>query len=131
MEVHGMVSIWFGNMQTQDQLDAYIDVTYDEEGDAIPARFFVDFNIDMIDVDEDFIEKEVLEEASDDISVLLTGCSYDDKILSRINEEVKLKKSYNSIVLIYNFQYDNSVSNCEDFNFVTNYKLYMMVRRSL
>lgn len=24
--------------------------------------FFVDFNIDMIDVDEDFIEKEVLEE---------------------------------------------------------------------
>ncbi len=60
--------------------------------------FFVDFNIDMIDVDEDFIEKEVLEEASDDISMLLTGCSYDDKILSRIKEEVKLKKSYNSIV---------------------------------
>lgn len=26
----------------------------------------------MIDVDEDFIEKEVLEEASDDISMLLT-----------------------------------------------------------
>ncbi|MGM1502525.1 immunity 22 family protein, partial [Bacillus cereus group sp. BceL239] len=25
----------------------------------------------------------------------------------------------NSIVLIYNFQYDNSVSNCEGFNFVT------------
>ncbi|HHP1051458.1 immunity 22 family protein [Bacillus cereus group sp. BfR-BA-01354] len=119
MEVHGMVSIWFGNMQTQDQLDTYIDVTYDEEGDFIPARFFVDFNIDMIDVDEDFIEKEVLEEASDDISMLLTGCSYDDKILSRIKEVVKLNKSYNSIVLIYNFQYDNSVSNCEGFNFVT------------
>lgn len=119
MEVHGMVSIWLGNMKTQDQLDAYIDVTYDEEGDAIPASFFVDFNIDMIDVDEDFIEKEVLEEASDDISMLLTGCSYDDKILSRINEVVKLKKSYNSIILIYNFQYDNSVSNFEGFDFVT------------
>jgi len=119
MEVHGMVSIWFGNMQMQDQLDTYIHVTYDEEGDSIPARFFVDFNIDIIDVDEDFIEKEVLEEASDDISMLLTGCSYDDKILSRIKEVVKLNKSYNSIVLIYNFQYDNSVSNCEDFNFVT------------
>ncbi|MDA2729872.1 immunity 22 family protein [Bacillus cereus] len=119
MEVHGMVSIWFGNMQTQDQLDTYIDVTYDGEGDSIPARFFVDFNIDMIDVDADFIEKEVLEEASDDISMLLTGCSYDDKILSRIKEVVELNKSYNSIVLIYNFQYDNSVSNCEGFNFVT------------
>ncbi|AND08636.1 immunity 22 family protein [Bacillus thuringiensis] len=119
MEVHGIVSIWLGNMKTQDQLDTYIDVTYDEEGDAIPASFFVDFNIDMIDVDEDFIEKEVLEEASDDISMLLTGCSYDDKILSRINKEVKLKKSYNSIILIYNFQYDNSVSNFEGFNFVT------------
>ena len=106
MEVHGMVSIWFGNMQTQDQLDTYIDVTYDEEGDAIPARFFVDFNIDMIDVDEDFIEKEVLEEASDDISMLLTGCSYDDKILSRIKEVVKLNKSYNSFnsIILPSFQ---------------------------
>ncbi|MEA1011649.1 MULTISPECIES: immunity 22 family protein [Bacillus cereus group] len=119
MEVHGMVSIWLGNMKTQDQLDVYMEVTYDEEGDSIPSRFFVDFNIDMIDVDEDFIEKEVLEEASDDISVLLTGCSYDDKILSRIKEEVKLKKSYYSIVLIYNFQYDNAVSNFEGFDFVT------------
>ncbi|MGQ7106292.1 immunity 22 family protein [Bacillus cereus] len=119
MEVHGIVSIWLGNMKTQDQLDAYINVTYDEEGNAMPASFFVDFNIDMIDVDEDFIEKEVLEEASDNVSMLLTGCSYDDKILSRIKEVVKLNKSYNSIVLIYNFQYDNSVSNCEGFNFVT------------
>jgi hypothetical protein len=119
MEVHGMVSIFLGNMQTQDQLDVYTDATYDGEGDSIPAKFFVDFNIDMIDVDEDFIEKEVLEEASDDISVLLTGCSYDDKILSRIKEEVKLKKSYNSIVLIYNFQYGNSVSDFEGFDFVT------------
>ncbi|MGZ9653155.1 immunity 22 family protein [Bacillus cereus] len=119
MEVHGIVSIWLGNMKTQDQLDAYINVTYDEEGNAMPASFFVDFNIDMIDVDEDFIEKEMLEEASDNVSMLLTGCSYDDKILSRIKEVVKLNKSYNSIVLIYNFQYDNSVSNCEGFNFVT------------
>ncbi|SCC39206.1 immunity 22 family protein [Bacillus mycoides] len=119
MEVHGMVSIWLGNMKTQDQLDTYMDVTYDEEGDSIPARFFVDFNIDMIDVDEDFIEKEVLEEASADISVLLAGCSYDDKIFSRIKEGVKLNKSYNSIVLIYNFQYDNSVSYFEGFDFVT------------
>ncbi|MGE8057403.1 immunity 22 family protein [Bacillus mycoides] len=119
MEYSGMVSIWLGNMKTQDQLDTYMDITYDEEGDAIPARFFVDFNIDMIDVDEDFIEQEVLEEASDDISMLLTGCSYDDKILSRIKEVVKLNKSYNSIVLIYNLQYNNSVSDFEDFNFVT------------
>ncbi|CAM4233132.1 hypothetical protein COJ48_18125 [Bacillus cereus] len=119
MEVHGMVSIWLGNMKTQDQLDAYMDVTYDEEGDSIPAKFFVDFNIDMIDVDDDFIEKEVLEETSDDISVLLAGCSYDDEILSRIKEGVKLGKPYNSIVLIYNFQYDNSVSDFEDFDFLT------------
>ncbi|MED0981724.1 immunity 22 family protein [Bacillus paramycoides] len=119
MEVHGMVSIWLGNMKTQDQLDAYMDVTYDEEGDSIPAKFFIDFNIDMIDVDDDFIEKEVLEETSDDISVLLAGCSYDDEILSRIKEGVKLGKPYNSIVLIYNFQYDNSVSDFEDFDFLT------------
>ena len=86
--------------------------------ETLYQKIFVDFNIDMIDVDEDFIEKEVLEEASDDISMLLTDV-HNDKILSRIKEVVKLNKSYNSIVLIYNFQYDNSVSNCEGFNFVT------------
>lgn len=41
MEVHGMVSIWLGNMETQDQLDVYMEVTYDEEGDSIPARFLL------------------------------------------------------------------------------------------
>ncbi|WP_242220394.1 immunity 22 family protein [Bacillus cereus group sp. BfR-BA-01380] len=119
MEKQGMVSIWLGNIKTQNQLEEYVDLTYDEDGESIPSKFFVDFNIDRNEIDEDFIEKEVLEEESDNISVLLEGCSYDEMILPKIRECVNLNKSYNAIVLIYNFEYQNLVSSSGDFDYIT------------
>ena len=113
-----MVSIWLGNIKTQHQLEEYVDLTYDEDGESIPSKFFVDFNIDRNETDEDFIEKEVLEE-SDNISVLLEGCSYDEIILPKIREYVNLNKSYNAIILIYNFGYQNLVSSSGDFDYIT------------
>ncbi|SFC85687.1 Immunity protein 22 [Bacillus sp. 491mf] len=119
MEKQGMVSIWLGNIKTQHQLGEYVDLTYDEDGESIPSKFLVDFNIDRNEIDEDFIEKEVLEEESDNISVLLEGCSYDEMILPKIKEYVNLNKSYNAIVLIYNFEYQNQVSSSGDFDYIT------------
>ncbi|SFK09923.1 MULTISPECIES: immunity 22 family protein [unclassified Bacillus (in: firmicutes)] len=119
MEKQGMVSIWLGNIKTQNQLEKYADLTYDEDGESIPSKFFVDFNIDRNEIDEDFIEKEVLEEESDNISVLLEGCSYDEIILPKIREYVNLNKSYNTIILIYNFEYQNLVNSSGDFDYVT------------
>ncbi|MGG2016496.1 immunity 22 family protein [Bacillus sp. S10(2024)] len=119
MEKQGMVSIWLGNIKTQNQLEKYVDLTYDEDGESIPSKFFVDFNIDRNEIDEDFIEKEVLEEESDNISVLLEGCSYDEIILPKIREYVNLKKSYNAIILIYNFEYSNLVNSSKDFDYIT------------
>lgn len=119
MEKQGMVSIWLGNIKTQHQLEKYVDLTYDEDGESIPSKFFVDFNIDRNEIDEDFIEKEVLEEESDNISVLLEGCSYDEIILPKIREYVNLNKSYNAIILIYNFEYSNLVNSSKDFDYIT------------
>ncbi|MDC2867291.1 immunity 22 family protein [Bacillus sp. BP-3] len=119
MEKQGTVSIWLGNIKTQNQLEKYVDLTYDEDGESIPSKFFVDFNIDRNEIDEDFIEKEVLEEESDNISVLLEGCSYDEIILPKIREYVNLNKSYNAIILIYNFEYSNLVNSSKDFDYIT------------
>lgn len=119
MEKQGIVSIWLGNIKTQNQLEKYVNLTYDEDGESIPSKFFVDFNIDTNETDEDFIEKEVLEEKSDNISVLLEGCSYEEIILPKIREYVNLNKLYNAIILIYNFEYQNLVDSFEGFDYIT------------
>ncbi|MGG2134682.1 immunity 22 family protein [Bacillus sp. S2(2024)] len=119
MEKQGIVSIWLGNIKTQNQLEKYVNLTYDEDGESIPSKFFVNFNIDTNEIDEDFVEKEVLEEKSDNISVLLDGCSYEEIILPKIREYVNLNKSYNAVILIYNFEYENLVNSFEDFDYIT------------
>ncbi|KWU65209.1 hypothetical protein AWW70_10935 [Bacillus mycoides] len=119
MEKQGMVSIWLGNIKTQNQLEKYVNLTYDEDGESVPSKFFVDFNIDMDETDEDFIEKVVLEEKSDNISALLEGCSYEEIILPKIRGYVNLNKLYNAVILIYNFEYENLVNSFEDFDYIT------------
>jgi Immunity protein 22 len=118
MEKQGIVSIWLGNINTQSQLEEYVNLTYDEDGESVPSKFFVDFNIDMDDTDEDFIEKVVLEERSKNISVLLEGCSYEEIILPKIKKSVNLDKMYNAVILIYNFEYENLVNSSKDFDFI-------------
>jgi hypothetical protein len=119
MEKQGRVSIWLGNIKSQNHLEKYVDITYDEDGESIPSMFFVDFNIDICEIDEDFIEKEVLEVKSNNISILLEGCSYEEIILPKIKKVLQLNKSYNAVILIYNFEYDHLVYSSEDFDYIT------------
>ncbi|MED3871863.1 immunity 22 family protein [Priestia megaterium] len=119
MEKQGIVSIWLGNIKNQKQLEKYVDLTYDEEGESVPSKFFEDFNIDMDETDEDFIEKAVLEAKSDEISVLLEGCSYEEVIIPIIKEKIKLNSSYNTVILIYNFEYKSLVNSSGDFDYIT------------
>lgn len=118
MEKQGMVSIWLGNVNSLDQLEEYIKNTYDEKGESVPSRFFVDFNIDMDETDEDLIEKGILEEKSDKFYELLEGCSYIEAILHNMNKSINLTKAYNAIILIYNFEYDNYVGKSGQFEYI-------------
>ncbi|WP_286166440.1 immunity 22 family protein [Bacillus sp. E(2018)] len=63
MEKQGIVSIWLGNVN-KSHLEEYVNLTNDEDGESFPSKFFVDFNIDMDDRDEDFIEKEMITRGS-------------------------------------------------------------------
>lgn len=74
MEKQGWVSIWLGNIDERDSIRRYVDLMYDEDGESVPSQFFIDFNIDMGDTDENTIEKTVYNDSSSDISTLLDGC---------------------------------------------------------
>ena len=60
MEKQGWVSIWLGNINDEDSIGEYVDLTYEEDGESVPSQFFIDFNIDMDETDEDTIEKAVI-----------------------------------------------------------------------
>lgn len=124
MEKQGWVSVWLGNINDMDSIEEYVDLTYDENGESVPSQFFIDFNIDMDETDEDTIEKAVYKSSSSDISALLDGCSYEEIVISKIQKSIHLKKSYNTVILIYNFQYNNEINSTGAFDFIaaTNYE---------
>lgn len=124
MEKQGWVSIWLGNINDEDSIGEYVDLTYDEDGESVPSQFFIDFNIDMDETDEDTIEKAVYKNSSSDISALLDGCSYEEIVIPKIKKSINLKKSYNAVILIYNFEYNNEISSTGAFDFIaaTNYE---------
>lgn len=124
MEKQGWVSIWLGNIDDEDSIGEYVDLTYDEDGESVPSQFFIDFNIDMDEIDEDTIEKAVYKNGSQDISTLLEGCSYEEIIIPKIKKSMNLKGVYNAVILIYNFEYNNEISSAGVFDFIaaTNYE---------
>ncbi|MCM3491761.1 immunity 22 family protein [Alkalihalophilus marmarensis] len=124
MEKQGWVSIWLGNINDEDSIGEYVDLTYDEDGESVPSQFFIDFNIDMDETDEDTIEKAVYKNSSSNISALLDGCSYEEMVIPKIQKSITLKKSYNAVILIYNFEYKNEISSTGAFDFIaaTNYE---------
>ena len=114
----GVVSIWFGNIANEYLLEEYVDLTYDEDGDSLLSKFYIDFKIDSTETDEDFMEKGILNEKSNDISKLLKGCSYDEDIIPNVIKKVNITKKYNALILIYNFEYENTIHTTGDFEFV-------------
>ena len=76
METDNTVSIWIGNFKNLTELENYIDLTYDDEGEIVVSDFFNDFKIDINDIDEDLIEKAVLSNETNDISIILRTASY-------------------------------------------------------
>ncbi|MEK4972782.1 immunity 22 family protein [Niallia sp. FSL R7-0648] len=73
----------------------------------------------MDETDEDTIEKEVYKNSSSDIATLLDGCSYEEIVIPKIQKSINLKKSYNAVILIYNFQFQNEISSTGAFDFIT------------
>lgn len=109
MEKEGFVSLWVGNVQSSEELDRLLAVSYSDEGDFIPSIFAKHFNIRRYD--DAVREAEYYEEASDDLNQLLEGFSYDEEIIPKFTSLVQegLTNDFNAIVLLYNFEYTGEI----------------------
>lgn len=105
MEKEGFVSLWVGNVQSSEELDRLLTVSYSDVGDFIPSIFAKHFEISRYD--DAVREAEYYEEASNNLNQLLEGFSYDDEIVPRFSTLVQkgLTDDFNVVVLLYNFKY--------------------------
>ncbi|MBP3048546.1 immunity 22 family protein [Bacillus subtilis subsp. subtilis] len=109
MERQNFVSLWIGSINDDESLSKYVELDYNEdEGDFIPSQFLIDFDIDIDELDEDFIEKISHGKNCNNLSELIGGCSYDSVILPRFENIVgtAIPEQINAAVLLYNFEYD-------------------------
>ncbi|AYJ90067.1 hypothetical protein CS953_10210 [Bacillus safensis] len=97
------VSLWLGNFSDFDEVENYTKVMYNDDGDSIPSIFEKEFKLGYYD--RSLIEKDWIPEAEDDIKELLVDFSYDDQLIKQF-EDVQLDSKYNTIILIYNYNYE-------------------------
>ena len=110
METENTVSIWIGNFATKLDLDEFINLKYDEEGEVVPSLFYNQYNIDIDDIDDYLIEKEVFEISFTNLFDMLKEASYNNIIVNNlkqkgINPNIELN---NALILIYNYQFDSN-----------------------
>ena len=111
MEREGFVSLWVGHAESDLSLLEYVRIKYSEDGDYLPSQFLKDFNIDIDEFDEDYIERICLNKETHSIEKLINGCSYEDIVIPKFKDllsEDSFEK-FNAGILLYNFQYDNKI----------------------
>lgn len=113
MQKEGRVSLWLGNFNNEKTFREFMEIKYTDDGDSIPSKFKKQFKIDYYDID--FSEIDYMDEKSNDLEVLLEGFSSDYEIIPKLNEKYN-GGIYNSIVLLYDFEYDSNEKNYKDDN---------------
>ena len=108
METENTVSIWIGNFTDQSQLDHYLQIHYDEDGEAVPSQFLMENGIDLDDIDDDWLEGQVYDMNHTNLEQMLKGASYEQTILGNLKGEGinTVIPPSNTIILLYN--YDDS-----------------------
>ncbi|MGE7685910.1 immunity 22 family protein [Peribacillus simplex] len=106
MQKEGFVSFWVGNINSSEELDNLLEISYTEDGDFIPSMFARSFGLDRYD--DAVREADFYDEADNSLSRLLEGFSYDDDIIPKFSSlcGAQLPSEYNVVILLYNFKYE-------------------------
>lgn len=106
MQKEGFVSFWVGNINSSEELDNLLEISYTEDGDFIPSMFARSFGIDRYD--DAVREADFYDEADNSLSRLLEGFSYDEDIIPKFSSlcGAQLPIQYNVVILLYNFKYE-------------------------
>ena len=110
METENTVSIWIGNFDTKLELDEFITLKYDDEGEVVPSLFYNQYNIDIDDIDDYLIEKEVFEISFTNLFEMLKEASYNNIIVNNLKQKginPNIEPN-NALILIYNYQFDSN-----------------------
>ena len=110
METENTVSIWIGNFATKLDLDEFINLKYDEEGEVVPSLFYNQYNIDIDDIDDYLIEKEVFETSFTNLFDMLKEASYNNIVVNNLKQKginPNIEPN-NALILIYNYQFDSN-----------------------
>ena len=110
METENTVSMWIGNFATKLDLDEFINLKYDEEGEVVPSLFYNQYNIDIDDIDDYLIEKEVFETSFTNLFDMLKEASYNNIIVNNLKQKginPNIEPN-NALILIYNYQFDSN-----------------------
>ena len=124
METENTVSIWIGNFDTKLDLDEFINLKYDDEGEVVPSVFYNQYNIDIDDIDDYLIEKEVLETSFTNLFDMLKGASYDNIKVNNLKQKGINPNigPNNTLILIYNYQFDSNVLRTINTEFIATVK---------
>ena len=124
METENTVSIWIGNFDTKLDLDEFIDLKYDDDGEVVPSLFYNQYNIDIDDIDDYLIEKEVFETSFTNLFDMLKGASYDNIIVNNLKQKGINPNiaPNNTVILIYNYQFDSNVIRTINTEFIATVK---------
>ena len=120
METENTVSIWIGNFADQSQLDHYLQIHYDEDGEAVPSQFLIENGIDLDDIDDDWLEAQLYDRNHSNLEQMLKGASYEQTILRNlIGEGINaVIPQSNTIILLYNYHYSPNVVARENTRFI-------------
>ena len=101
------VSLWLGQVTSEEELDDYVEISYSEDGRDISSAFLREFSIDQDDFDEDFFECAFRTNNSCFLSELLNGCSYEEEVIPCFEQKIggKLNMEYNAVILMYEYDY--------------------------
>ena len=102
---NGFVSFWIGNLESGNNLEKLMEENYSDDGDKIFSDFSKLFKTGRYD--DDFREACFFENGINNIADALVSFSYSEEFVSSFADITKneLGKNYNTIILLYNFQY--------------------------
>ena len=120
METENTLSIWIGNFADKSQLDSYLQIKYDEDGEAVPSQFLIENGIELDDVDDDLLEAEIYDVEHSNLEQMIKGASYDQTILRNLKGEGinMIIPPSNTIILLYNYHYIANVVARENTRFI-------------
>ncbi|WP_152393230.1 immunity 22 family protein [Paenibacillus guangzhouensis] len=98
-----LVTIWGANLNSEEELEAFVGTVYDDDGDAQPSAFLASTGCSSID--EDFLEIHFVQHEEDRlafVSYLRQDYSADESFYEHLPTSIgETLRAYNSIILVY------------------------------